>query len=139
MDWHDREGDLSTVARCASIIGPSDDIESVSPLTMRNVAASSSGSACRGPPAEPSTGCSREYRTRSPERAVAHDARDGLRQVMRIEDDVAHPLTVAGEHALDQRAPRQRHRRFGDQPGKGSTSRGATERGQHGEEGRQHG
>src|SRR5262245_3946983 len=70
--------------KCASNMAPTLTSVSVSPLTIRNVPGSggrdpgsgvrdprdeesvSNGSACRGPPADPSTGFSQEYRTRAP-------------------------------------------------------------------------
>ena len=45
---------------CAATSAGMSTSVSVSPLTMRKVDASSSGSAWRGPPAEPSTGFSHE-------------------------------------------------------------------------------
>ncbi len=119
---------VGAARRCASIIGARSKSQSVSPLTIRNGSVDRSGSARRGPPADPSTGCSHEYRAErprcvpSPTIAVMLSGR-----WCRLSTTSRTPCRCSqASHVLDQRPIAERDGRLGDQTREGIEARAET-------------
>ena len=129
---HERDRDVRVVpVVMRRSLAPARTSQSVSPLTIRNVSASRSGSARRGPPADPRIGCSQEYRTRIPRCAPSPTTtRDRLRPMVQVEHDVADALRAYSQSsdALDERPPAERHGRLGDESGQRIETRAETGR-----------